>query len=355
MRRSLAILASLLVLVGCQATTPATPTSSPVDPFFGRTRVEPPATGTVAKPGAIDPYYAASQAPQAPAAAAKAAPAAVTAPAANPAAAPQTPASNPVQPRSGSVPWPPLSQAQQPAAAATASTASPPRGDLVAIPASARQATDLLASRASSVGTAASTPITTGQASGQAASSPAARPAAAPRTFIQTLQPLPKSGAIGTQAPAALPSTWPAPQAVSMPQKSASAVETTPAPLAAAGRTVDPAVVPASATEPVAADSPAKPDSATPDNRYAHDPSYQCLRGKLEFSQIDKAWALRYIPSDGATDSYGGSVVLAMTPQLSGFERGQFVEVHGRLLPPTAGRKTYAAGYEISQIQRVGP
>jgi hypothetical protein len=75
----------------------------------------------------------------------------------------------------------------------------------------------------------------------------------------------------------------------------------------------------------------------------------------LEYSEIDRRWKLRYIPIDGATDEFGGSVLLSNASQLSGYERGQFVEVHG-----TLGRaredenRGYAPEFEIHQIRRLG-
>lgn len=342
MRRPLAVLALVWMFAGCQATTPASNPNTPIDPFWGRTRIEPPATGTVAKPGAIDPYYAASQAPGAAAQGASAATpkAAQTsvAPVSTPAAAQQSPApptqpapssQTPVVPRSGSVPRPSLSQ--------TAPLSTPNRGDVVAIPAAARQASPLVASRTASLGATAAAPSSS-------VATPAAAPAA-PQTTFQTINPRPKSE---TTPAGSLPSNWPTPRAVA-PANALNAVETPAAGALGSERKVDPAVVPASATEAVTA------PVAAPDSRYGYDPNYQWLRGKLEYSQIDKAWRLRYIPVDGTTDSYGGSVVLAETPKLSGVERGQFLKVQGRLLPPAPGGKTYAAGYEVSQIERLEP
>jgi hypothetical protein len=48
-------------------------------------------------------------------------------------------------------------------------------------------------------------------------------------------------------------------------------------------------------------------------------------------------------------------VVLANPSQLSGYERGQFVEVRGRLgRAPEADAEGYAPEFEISSIRRLG-
>jgi hypothetical protein len=88
-------------------------------------------------------------------------------------------------------------------------------------------------------------------------------------------------------------------------------------------------------------------------SRYGYDPQYGWLRGKLEFSESDRHWKLRYIPVDGATDNFGGSVILADTPLLSGYERGDFVEVAGKLISASPDRRSYAPKYQVSRLQRL--
>ena len=87
--------------------------------------------------------------------------------------------------------------------------------------------------------------------------------------------------------------------------------------------------------------------------RYAHDPQYRWLRGRLEYSHIARRWKLRYIPIDGATDDFGGSVVLSDTTLLSGYERGQLVEVRGKLGSMAPDDHSYAPDYEIHHIKRL--
>jgi hypothetical protein len=89
------------------------------------------------------------------------------------------------------------------------------------------------------------------------------------------------------------------------------------------------------------------------DRRYGYAPQYEWLRGKLEFSESDHHWKLRYIPVDGVTDSFGGSVILTDTPLLSGYERGDFVEVAGKLISASPDKHTFAPTYEVSRLERL--
>lgn len=85
---------------------------------------------------------------------------------------------------------------------------------------------------------------------------------------------------------------------------------------------------------------------------YGFDPSYAWLRGKLEYSQIDRRWKLRYIPVDGTTDQYGGSVVIANEAALAGAERGDFVAVRGRVTGTEEGQG-FAPLYEVTALERL--
>jgi len=110
----------------------------------------------------------------------------------------------------------------------------------------------------------------------------------------------------------------------------------------------------------VAATAPsAEPERATTGGfgpaagSYGYDTSYAWLRGRLEFSPIDQQWKLRYIPLDGETDDYGGSVVLEDEVKLAGCERGDFVEIHGRVLPE-APKSGFSPVYGITSLKRLG-
>jgi hypothetical protein len=91
----------------------------------------------------------------------------------------------------------------------------------------------------------------------------------------------------------------------------------------------------------------------SPQADYGHDAEYRWLRGKLEYSQIDRHWKLRYIPIDGATDDFGGSVILPDAKILAGCERGDFIEVQGQLGQKTT-KDSYAPSYEAAKVKRLG-
>jgi hypothetical protein len=94
-------------------------------------------------------------------------------------------------------------------------------------------------------------------------------------------------------------------------------------------------------------------DSFSPRHDYGYDPQYGWLRGRLEYSQIDEQWKVRYIPIDGETDQFGGSVILSDPSLLSGYERGDFVEIRGKLADENSKDTGYAPKYQISQIKKL--
>lgn len=89
--------------------------------------------------------------------------------------------------------------------------------------------------------------------------------------------------------------------------------------------------------------------ASTARGRYGHGPEYRWLRGKLEHSQVDGCWKLRYIPIDGVTDDFGGSVVLPDASLLTGIERGEYVEARGKIGPREA-TEGFAPTYLATQI-----
>jgi hypothetical protein len=92
-------------------------------------------------------------------------------------------------------------------------------------------------------------------------------------------------------------------------------------------------------------------DGAAPSADYAHSADYQTLRGKLEYSASLRQWKLRYIPIDGRTDAYGGSVILPESSDLSTFKSGDLVEVRGSL-PAARISYGFAPHYTPSSIKR---
>ncbi len=96
-----------------------------------------------------------------------------------------------------------------------------------------------------------------------------------------------------------------------------------------------------------------KPISRSDTAKYGCAADHSWLKGRLEYSQSRRCWKLRYIPIDGTADNFGGSVVLQNTSLLSGYERGDYVEVKGRLSGESKTPGDFAPDYEIVQIKRV--
>ena len=88
---------------------------------------------------------------------------------------------------------------------------------------------------------------------------------------------------------------------------------------------------------------------ATTDYAYAAD--YGTLRGQLEYSQSLRQWKLRYIPIDGPTDAYGGSVVLSAIAGMKSYRPGDMVVVHGSLFGGSAGFSGISPRYELESIE----
>lgn len=90
------------------------------------------------------------------------------------------------------------------------------------------------------------------------------------------------------------------------------------------------------------------------DERFDFDPDYAWLAGRLEYVQRSQRWVLRYLPSHGPSDDFGGSLALADSPLLEGLRPGEFVVVEGRLRAPAAGAGRVAPLYEIEAIEPLG-
>jgi hypothetical protein len=91
------------------------------------------------------------------------------------------------------------------------------------------------------------------------------------------------------------------------------------------------------------------------DTGYGYAPDYAWLRGRLEYSQAARQWKLRYIPIDGKTDHFGGSVKLPSADALASFKSGDMVSVRGALAQQAAGRDALAPLYNLAQIQAATP
>lgn len=83
---------------------------------------------------------------------------------------------------------------------------------------------------------------------------------------------------------------------------------------------------------------------------YAHAPDYSWLRGRVEYLASKRQWKLRYIPIDGTTDDYGGSVVIRNPSVLGDVRPGDFVELRGNLHADTMETSTISPDYEVTHV-----
>lgn len=98
--------------------------------------------------------------------------------------------------------------------------------------------------------------------------------------------------------------------------------------------------------------STATPAPSASRKLYGYDPEYRSLQGRLEFSESERRWKLRYIPIDGQTDKFGGSVILADAPELDGFKAGDYVTVEGTVGQKDPRSRSFAPNYQLDRISR---
>jgi hypothetical protein len=102
------------------------------------------------------------------------------------------------------------------------------------------------------------------------------------------------------------------------------------------------------------AEAPRPVDAAAAESAgYAYAPDYGWLRGRLEYSQSMRQWKLRYIPIDGKTDQFGGSVKLPASNELAAYKAGDMVAVRGSLARETSASGSFAPRYELAHIEPV--
>ena len=108
-----------------------------------------------------------------------------------------------------------------------------------------------------------------------------------------------------------------------------------------------------------AEDDPNWPDSdknastAVVHHRYGFDPQYEWLRGRLEYSHSRRQWKLRYIPIDGQTDMFGGSVIIANPGALNDAQPGDLVEAHGVIVGDAKPSRGFSPGYQLSTLVKL--
>ena len=377
MRRLLAWLAAVVVLTGCTGSG----AKNPLDPF-SRTQIEPPRTGWIMGQPVADPYYSGTRQAAVPKS---------TFPTAGSGTAPTT------TPRTGNRFEPPGGYNLKSASTESTSTPTPTGpGDRIAIPLAARKAPDrtegLAGSRSGSrawsvpargdVNTSPSTVAATSSAVAAIGSAASALDPTSPmpatsggsnmlagrERIVRTIEPRP-SGSAGSPHGGSRGGT--VTSAEREPRPAVDIMDLPPAGSTSRRRSSaqSSGIRLVSATEELGASSSARSpvgsisttttggigvDSSSSRARYGYDPQYRWLRGRLEYSGIDHRWKLRYIPVEGTTDDYGGSVVLSDVSRLSGYERGEFVEVRGALGNPAEDDLGYAPEFQIHQIERLG-
>ena len=359
MRRSLAILFAIVFLAGCNRTS----SLAPIDPFFGATRVPPPRTGMLPKRPTADPYYSSRRDSVNPKASARPLHAATSGA-----------IGTQYQPPGGRFDY--QGKREEAASSAVSSVAARVSGDHISIPMAARRETDWAVGGTDRREADSLADRTSGDNSSGASSLAGIPSEAAPRggglaqreTIEQTLGPRPKSGLPRVPGRSILSAPRAADYRVSQPRRSDGIIDIMDLPPvrtsgSSGPRFVDANVRQALATEDVSSASSGSRSaqsktgggqSSSVRSRYGYDPNHKWLRGKLEYSERENRWKLRYIPIDGATDAYGGSVVLADVSRLSGCERGDFVEVHGEIGRRAEEKQGFAPDFKISRVVPLG-
>lgn len=87
------------------------------------------------------------------------------------------------------------------------------------------------------------------------------------------------------------------------------------------------------------------------DGQFAHDANYQWLVGTVDYSRIQQAWVLRYVPVE-EEDRYGGCVTL-VTNRPMNFKQGQTLRVQGALIDPDSQQLRPA--FQVQDIRAEQP
>jgi hypothetical protein len=86
-------------------------------------------------------------------------------------------------------------------------------------------------------------------------------------------------------------------------------------------------------------------------DRFGHDPNYHWLMGILDYSRIQGAWLLRYVPFE-ENDRYGGCVTLVGFTPSTALKPGQSVRVEGELIDPES--RQLRPAFQVRNIRIVG-
>ena len=104
---------------------------------------------------------------------------------------------------------------------------------------------------------------------------------------------------------------------------------------------------------PTAAASSSWSMPPAPGTDYAFAPDYSVLAVGWNTCSRPANGNCAIFPSDGQTDSYGGSVVLPSSTALETFKAGQYVAVRGALATPSTGGGNFAPLYRLDAIEHM--
>jgi hypothetical protein len=93
-------------------------------------------------------------------------------------------------------------------------------------------------------------------------------------------------------------------------------------------------------------------DSAPESDHYGIGDNYQSLRGQLEYWPESGQWSLRYLATDGPTDSLGGRVMIDNPQVLANLQPGELVQIRGQLFARLADNGAATPAYRVSIIER---
>ena len=113
-----------------------------------------------------------------------------------------------------------------------------------------------------------------------------------------------------------------------------------------------PAATPPAATPPGATMAGVQKTSFKADVPYGYDTSYQWLRGQLDYAPGNGGWRINYVPPYGERDRLGGSVAIANPQALTGLQRGDHVELRGRVVQRWTGGAMTSV-YQVATAQRI--
>ena len=85
--------------------------------------------------------------------------------------------------------------------------------------------------------------------------------------------------------------------------------------------------------------------------RFGHDVNYRWLVGTLDYSRIQRAWLLRYVPYE-EDDRYGGCVMLVGAVPTKSLKPGATVRVEGSLIDPDS--RQLRPAFQVQNLRDAG-